>query len=734
MSIIGSSSILATGSTGSIGPIGPQGNTGNTGPDATGCGELTKGNTASYISSVTQTKNPWGNLIFGLNDGSTVEFNAPSIIGATLSSFYGVRAITLGSDSLFAGITQTTAGLTFQFKTITSSVGALSVKNTADQIVFNSSLTPYNATGFTSAELVYFSSITGSNRLAGITLAGSTFFRYKNNNYFDLNTVISSKTNIVPIPSATRGSSGEYIDVSKGGLFYINTPNGIMGFTGISGAPGTTGTIQSITLITQSDYIWKFPENVWFEANNNYLGCGETVIGLTTKNNGENWTATIFGRGFKNDPTQCQSDWDIGSCYQGISCNNYVYRADCEAAEGQFCLEACSVETEIFDAGSCCINGVCRDGVSKFLCTKYGGRWWSPEQTGPDGCNAFECWDPCLSGGGVGGAGMTGSCCVGATCLDRHTESECEMLNGNWRNSPCSPTSCNPLSGVTGACCVNKDTCVQATYQTCIDVLEGIFVGIGETCGAVNCDCFTYTSSAIGCNSNVNRSGVAFSEQKIDLSSLNWIKSEGISQGSFCFSYIPNKTPDRWLILKTKDTDSGKQFLIRGSEDARYKSDYKDFIVESSHPWYSDKTSYAGAILFDTGCTWGEVAQRYRKTVTVTENDVEIDDTTDFWYKKIRLWNLAGCNSEQQNFTNWSIGISCGDCPPSSQPSTQLPSINNAISTEHYINSNVTYTLWQPNYALLKNTSDTSSPKYPNLSTTNPPNYSSTTNPPKMGY
>jgi len=725
MSIIGSSSILADGSTGSIGPIGPRGNTGNTGPDATGCGELTKGNTASYISSVTQTKNPWGNLIFGLNDGSTVEFNAPSIIGATLSSFYGVRAITLGSNSLFAGITQTTAGLTFQFKTITSSVGALSVKTTSDQIIFTSSSTPYNATGFTSAELVYFSSITGSDRLAGITLAGSTFFRYKNNNYFDLNTVISSKTNIVHIPSAARGSSGQYIDVSSGGLFYINTPNGIMGFTGISGAPGTTGTIQSITLITKSDYIWKFPENVWFEAGNNYLGCGETVIGLTTKNNGENWTATIFGRGYKASPITCQSDWDIGSCYDttGISCNNYVYRADCKAAGGLFCLESCSIETEIFDEGSCCANGVCRDGVSKFLCTKYGGRWWSPEQTGSSGCNAFECWDPCSN--------TTGSCCVGATCLDRYTESECDMLNGTWTNKSCSDSSCNPFSGITGACCVNKDICLQTTYQTCIDVLEGIFVGIGETCGDVNCDCFTYKSSAIGCNSSISKSGsgVAFSEQTIDLSSLTWTKSaEGVSQGSFCFSYTPYNIPDRWLILKTKDSDSSKQNLIRGSEDARYKSNYKTFVLEPEHPWYSDGISYTPAILFDTRCIRapaGTVSAAFRKTVTVTENDVEITDPTDLWYKKIRLWNLAGCSAGKQQATAWQIGISCGDCPTTPEPSTQLPSINNAISIKQYINSNVTYTLWQPNYASPKTLSDISSPKYSN---------SSTTNPPKTGY
>ncbi len=694
MSIIGSSFIQHSGNTGPEGPIGNPGNTGNTGPDATGC-VLNKGNTASYISSIRQFQNPWGNIVFTNTDNSSIEFIASPLIGATLFDSYGVTGINLTSNSLFSGITQTTAGITFIFKRITSSSGSITVKNTSDLLTIDSQLTPYSQSGFTSNELIYFNSITGSNRLSGITLSDNTInLRYKNNDYFDLNTIISPKTKIVNIPSASRGSSGQYIDVSQGGLFYINTPNGILGFTGLGGTLGSTGSVRSLTLITQSDYIWKFPENVWFESGDNYLGCRETIIGLTTKNNGQNWNATIFGRGFKASPIECNSDWDIGSCYYGggATCNNYVYRADCFSTGGLFCLNACSIETEIFDIGSCCVNGICRDGVSEFLCKKYGGRWWSPEQTGASGCDGFNCWDPCTS--------SESSCCVGATCLDRYTESECNLVSGTWYPTKCNPASCNPFSGLSGACCVNESTCIQTTFYKCVNEFEGIFVGIDENCNDINCDCFTYESSGVGCNKSINEqgSGVKFTEKIIDLSALDLFSDDqGNSYGNFCFNYRPYSIPDRWLILKTKDTNPVKQNTIRGAKDVQYDTNYKNFITDTriNHPVYHENQHYSDVIIYDTGCTSGTQQSSYRHTIRVTSNDVEMSDQTDSWYKKIRLWNLSGCDPNKQNYTLWSIGISCGECPSSVQQiSVEIPSVNTINSIEKIINNTVTFTLW----------------------------------------
>jgi hypothetical protein len=689
MSIIGSSSIFSQGSVGPQGPVGPKGPTGPTGPDgnpAQGCGNLSKGNTAPYIKDITQTNNPINpETVFSFSDNTNISFDYPEIRGNTLFNSYGVNAKTTQYPSIFIGISGSDAGSTLFFRGIQSVAASLTVTSDINHVYINANENPYNAKGFISGELLYFTGKTEDPILEGIT--GQTNpLRFKNNtNHFELNTKTSVNSKTHTITSTVLGSSGQYIDIRDGGVFYIQTPNGIIGITGMTGSPGQTGTILSFTIVTQSDYLWQFPKNIWFEKGENYLGCGETIINLTSTNNGNHWNAVVFGRGFKSASVlKCQSDWDIGSCYYsgGQTCNNYVTRADCRTSDGIFCLEACSQEWEVFDTGACCINGICKNGVSEFLCTKYGGRWWSPIEA-TLGCDSFTCWDPCID--------PPQSCCppAGATCLDRYTKSECDLIGGVWSQEACNPYSCTILGGERGACCLSPIQCQDMTYLECKN-RDGIFTGIGETCSEINCDCFEYTSASIGCGQSLNfgGTGAKFTEKIIDLRNLQFSGNENI-----CFRYKPYNIKDRFLVLATKSGNNENETNnFRKAPAANYYDNYLNFIrSDLSHPRFFVENDADGvnhnSILWDSGCT----GFNGNKTVTIpiTSEDVETGNTASNWYKKLRLWILAGCSAgsgQGPNQTIWEVGITCEGCTATS-PSTALPEQNGNNSSTKSINT-----------------------------------------------
>jgi len=670
MSIIGSSSILTTGIPGPVGPIGPTGNTGNVGLSAANCENLARGGTSTYITSVKQENNPYANTVFSFSDNQKQSFIYSKLAGSTLFDSYGVLGSAVSTPSIFIAASGSNAGVTYHFKSISSEIAAMEVTSDSDHIYINGPVNPYDAKGFIENELLYFTGKTQDPILDGIT-GGLGSFRFEpKTNHFSVNTGILTRTIVSTISSAAIGSSGSYIDIRQGGVFYINTPNGILGITGMTGSVGSTGNIITLTVITQSDYIWKFPTNVWFEKGENYLGCGETVINLTSNNKNLNWNATVFGRGFNSTVLTCNSSWDMGSCNynQGQTCNNYITRADCNLSNGIFCLRSCDLEWEVFDTGSCCINGVCKDNTSKFLCTKYGGRWWSPVQTGNNGCNAFKCWDPCVDG--------PGSCCppAGSTCLDRHSKTECDMLSGTWSGEECNPFSCTPLGGSIGACCLGPNLCESLTYKDCAK-RGGIFTGIGELCGEVNCDCFNYLPSGIGCGTGISfsDSGVKFSEFQLNTNGFDFTESEGITSAKICFRYKPLGKKDRFFILRTNDADPAIKSGIRNLPAKNYYDNYIPFITNPilSHPRYvnpenpqsKDGTNYDTAI-FDSGCTSGNEWKNVE--LTIKDSDVEIYDNTDQWYKKLRLWVFAGCDPTQSGATKWFLGITCDECPTQS--------------------------------------------------------------------
>lgn len=732
MSIIGSSSILIRGFTGPDGPIGPAGPTGNIGITASGCTGST-GADGIYVDSVYfniakgscfdywyNTKEPiywgWGNtwskgnavgelyntiwrgagdesIYFGsiiqdgpinikLNDGTVMhrQFDGTNLvvyylgvydhplIGATAEDSSGVVGSTLGPLSLFLGISN---GI-FQFRSLGVSGSGITIESTSNHLYIDGNQYISGNSGFGSNSLLYFTSPT---TIQGITLNNGLTLTYipqpagtTKNAYFDLNTKILQKTKISTVESSTTGIT---LDLTQSGVYYIHTPNSILGFTGTS--TWHSGTVYSATLIVENDYLFKLPSNIWFPKNNNTLSCGENIINITTIDAGKTWLANIFGKGFRSTSVTCNSKWDVGSCTtntsSGATCTNYINRWDCEQINGTFCLTPCVQETDIYEEGSCCINGVCKDGVSKFICNKYRGRFWSPEQTGGEGCNAFTCWDPCFP--------EVGSCCLGITCLERYTESECDLLNGRWNLWDCSvPFPCDPLADEIGACCLSKTECELLSWRNCA-LRNGLFMGIGEQCADVECNCFEESSSPnnpLGCDGTgvtFTGTGVKFTEYKIDLSALNFDSSNDI-----CFEYTAFSIPDRFIITRTNHENSDIKEILQGLVAPNYTNNqYKTFAQQTNkHPAYLDQQNndpdgilINGSTIFDSSC----IAGTHKTTITINPNDIETDSNNP-WYKQLRLWIIAGC-SGNTNYTLWKTQIDCQSCTDSPPPPPPPP-------------------------------------------------------------
>jgi hypothetical protein len=227
------------------------------------------------------------------------------------------------------------------------------------------------------------------------------------------------------------------------------------------------------------------------------------------------------------------------------------------------------------------------------------------------------------------------------------------------------------------------------TYLECKN-RDGIFTGIGENCSEINCDCFEYTSASIGCGQSLNfgGTGAKFTEKIIDLSELSFSGDENI-----CFRYKPYNIKDRFLVLATKSEDDEVETNnFRKAPAANYYDNYLNFIrSDLSHPRFFVQNNADGenhdSILWDSGCT----GFNGNKTVTIpiTSENVETGNTASNWYKKLRLWILAGCSAgpgQGVDQTKWEVGITCEGCTATS-PSTALPEQNGNNSSTKSINT-----------------------------------------------
>ena len=495
---------LTMGDTGNPGAHGPRGNTGPTGPDYIGqCG---RGETGQYIVSIkgSTLAETYGQYLITYGNGNKEYVNGSVFVGNTLFGAHGATlGITYGTYNLFVNITVdgnliTGSTANFKFKDIISTTSGISLISDADYIQINSDTAITQPCTF-KGNFDILSCITNKDQLLPTisdtveTLGFSSdlysdnylYFNRANQGYTFQNALIAN-TKWVDVPPNSIEGYEVYLDLSQGGLFYINTPNSIHGFTGFSGVSGSTGEIISVTLIIEDDYIYHFPSNIWFRPEEAHLSCGENIIGLQSRDQGASWTANIFGRGFDVDQINCLPARIAGSCVFGVNntCLDYISYYMCKKISGAFCpMTLCANSTPTgVSFGACCLNGKCKDDTPYAACIKYGGRYWDDIK-----CSADLCYDPC---------GIThSSCCVGSapnfTCYNDHTKTACDHKGGAYSDMSCSlRVDCS--NGV-GACCVKgpPPTCILSSYWDCNGV-GGIFLGWDEVCEEVNCDCMEF--------------------------------------------------------------------------------------------------------------------------------------------------------------------------------------------------------------------------------------------------
>ncbi len=544
ISNIGSSPILnlaVTGRTGSIGPTGASGPLGPTG--ATGATGAT-GPRGVYFTTATSNNNQ---IFITFSDGST-----GSVIGNYRGGTYVDTTVGLvkGSNTagtpagLSYGLLRDIIGGTFNFKGICA-YGSLRASLTGpnneyisiDTIYWGSDLPGnYDSTTMSTGKLVYLGNpttaygaglthiqINATNTTQGIS--GGFDFTLRTND--DLSRHFNAGARIREIGPIRKGSlvgltggpyangnpgttSGIYLDANSAGLFSLKTP---IGFKGISGS-FRKNEINSITLMIDSDDVWRFPENIYFEADENYLSCGKNIIGLLTYDGGDTWLATVSHRGhsIENPEEQCIPGFLFGSCCytqaEGtLSCIDYTTRSVCDKLFGNFspaksCEESCGDEN-----GVCCAGGKCIEGISVTLCERFGGTYWPGvdcDDYNPNGSNyppgeltedeiraqGRFCYDPCSDDKTV--------CCKDGQCLGNYTRAQCELILGgrSLTAASCEDANCCDYNVTIGACCRCVDIDGISGYE-CLGQLTpsacksqgGVYMGPNKQCNEVSCGC-----------------------------------------------------------------------------------------------------------------------------------------------------------------------------------------------------------------------------------------------------
>jgi hypothetical protein len=311
---------------------------------------------------------------------------------------------------------------------------------------------------------------------------------------------------------ATGTTGGIYVDLENGGFYILQTPIGIAGFTGSF----KQNEIITATVLFTSDDIWKFPENVYFEENENYFTCGKSIVNLFSFDAGNNWYAVVSQRGIDLTYTNRDTFANIESCVPALStgsccytkypentlnCLDYSTKDQCDLLGGRFsplvsCVESCGTEL-----GLCCSNGQCIENVSVEECSFFGGNFYSGIACGTYPNNSsgknYEsvitegrlCFDPCET--------EKLSCCKDGNCIgDQLSRIQCELILGgrSFTGGDCSTTNCCEKNIGRGACCA-----CAAKDLLCFDDLtpaecksaeyDGIFMGEEERCENVNCRC-----------------------------------------------------------------------------------------------------------------------------------------------------------------------------------------------------------------------------------------------------
>ena len=376
---------VISGPKGPRGPIGATGNTGETG----NVGPLgPTGNRGVYITSATNISS---GIILNLSDGNTLEvsgyFKGDTanfyIAGATMAIY--ARGIASGSasenydtlSSLIKSYDSSTGIL--QIKGL-SAIGSLYLTEDEDAIYFHSTLadagSELDIANLNANTLVYLKNpYQISSTAIGVSYDGTNYFGTLDYT----NAKLNASARIKYVQPVERTASPIYLNVDDAGLFYLNTPIGIAGITGTL----RKNEMVSITIIPESDDIWHFPANVYFEAGENYFTCGKSVVNLTTTDQGTNWLATVVARGFDVDTGECRLSGGFGSCCYTdetgkLNCSDYVTKSLCDTVNGTFNpLSPCSIACGQGITGFCCSNGKCLDDSDPSECAAFGGVFYA---------------------------------------------------------------------------------------------------------------------------------------------------------------------------------------------------------------------------------------------------------------------------------------------------------------------------------------------------------------------
>jgi hypothetical protein len=490
-SAIGFQSIVY-GLTGPTGPIGPTGLTGPDGLTAGATGPI--GPYAHHVLNIFLTGNT---ATVQMSDNTEYKISG-NFNGPTANDYTKIIDVGDGTYSLLASGNNSSS---FVMRGL-SAYGSLVVTEDSEAIYIDSIYTPSSGSldsfGLLNNTLVYLKQ---NNQISSTTIGVTSGNYYDGVLNFEKNESTSSnpkfskllprsKVKYIQPTYNTETSQPVVLNVNDAGVFYIRTPNGISAF----GGTFKPSEIVSFTLITESDDIWNFPSNVFFENGENYLTCGKSIVNLTSFDEGQSWYAVVAARGVDVDAASCKVRSLYGSCcYTGVTgpmCLDYTTKNQCDILSGTFNpLQSCD-----FACGStfgvCCSNGQCIENTNYAECLAFGGKFLRGVTCGSFGADTSSsasnatrlCYDRCQN--------QKVACCKNGTCIgDEFTVIECEQINGGvaFAGKSCSEVDCCSQNVKIGACCKNQG-CSQKTLLECKDS-GGVFMGEGELCENVNCGC-----------------------------------------------------------------------------------------------------------------------------------------------------------------------------------------------------------------------------------------------------
>ena len=485
VSFIGSSSIIPNDHQGPDGITGPTGSTGSTGPLGPAGPEGLSGATGTYVLyGDTSFINGESVMTLYLSDGLSVGLTGHDGFTAHWGNAEG---FTLGGQYDFLHSTETNIdGTTFMFKGI-SAEGSISVYNTNNG----------NAIGISGSEEKVGAIFLGNTAdrfiyLEDVNIASTTTIPFSSNGVIDFgNTAAYDVRDVLqiigpiehdevigitgaPYIDGDVADNGIELEVRHGAVYKINTPMGITGFTADFG----TSELFTFSAHIQGNDFWAFPSNVYFEDGEVFFSCGNDIVNFMTADAGENWIATVAGRGY--DVIACETVHGFGACCylddeSEPFCEDYVSEEYCKSKPGNSitgngifnpfssCAENCGQT-----GGICCVQGNCLENLGPDICDYYGGTFW-------------EC--PDNIGGGGGDGGDIGSSCsenlecgFGLCCID----SSCEICPS-------------------GGPCIDSQDCGQPTSDLCcIDSVCRYCGGGGANC-LTNPDC-GYPETGLCCN------------------------------------------------------------------------------------------------------------------------------------------------------------------------------------------------------------------------------------------